>query len=116
MSSRRWLSVAVACFSLPWALDAPVSGQAAPQAPADAAVLRVALHGPPPPVPPAVVSRDPEVRVTLRATGDPARDMAKLTPRSALWLISHSAVHYSRASLSLALSDQPFVRPMCDRF
>ena len=68
VSRRRCLSVAVACLSLLWALDAPVSGQAAPEAPSGASVLGVAIDGPPPPVPPAVVSRDAEGRVTLRAT------------------------------------------------
>ena len=67
VSRRRCLSVAVACLSLLWALDAPVSGQAAPEAPSGASVLGVAIDGPPPPVPPAVVSRDAEGRVTLRA-------------------------------------------------
>ena len=67
VSRRRWLSVAVACLSLLWALDAPVSGQSAPEAPSGASVLGVAIDGPPPPVPPAVVSRDAEGRVTLRA-------------------------------------------------
>ena len=67
VSKRRCLSVAVACLSLLWALDAPVSGQAVPEAPFGASVLGVAIDGPPPPVPPAVVSRDAEGRVTLRA-------------------------------------------------
>ena len=38
-----------------------------PEAPSRASVLGVAIDGPPPPVPPAVVSRDAEGRVTLRA-------------------------------------------------
>ncbi len=64
---RPGLSViAVACLSLLGTFDAPVSGQS-PDAPSDATVLGVAIDGPPPPVPPAVVSRDAEGRVTLRA-------------------------------------------------
>ncbi len=60
---RPGLSViAVACLSLLGTFDAPVSGQSP-----DATVRGVAIDGPPPPVPPAVVSRDAEGRVTLRA-------------------------------------------------
>ncbi len=67
MSRRRCLSLAVACLSILCTLDAPVSGQSAPEAPSGASVLGVAIDGPPPPVPPAVVSRDAEGRVTIRA-------------------------------------------------
>ena len=67
VSRRRCLILAVTCLSILCTLDAPVSGQSAPEAPSGASVLGVAIHGPPPPVPPAVVSRDAEGRVTLRA-------------------------------------------------
>ena len=63
MSKRRCLSVAVACLAI---LTMPVSGQS-PDALSDAPELGVVIDGPPPPVPPAVVSRDAEGRVTLRA-------------------------------------------------
>ena len=66
MIRRTRLGVAVACLAILGVLDAPVSGQS-PDAPSDATVFGVALDGPPPPVPPAVVSRDAEGRVTLRA-------------------------------------------------
>ena len=67
MSRRRCWSLAVACLSILCTLDAPVSGQSPPEAPSGASLLGVAIDGPPPPVPPAVVSRDAEGRVTLRA-------------------------------------------------
>ncbi len=58
--------IAIACLSLLGTFDAPVSGQS-PEAPSAATVRGGAIDGQPPPVPPAVVSRDAEGRVTLRA-------------------------------------------------